>query len=744
MDSKKSFFSKISRKQQFLILGGVLTVIFAFAFILFWMKVKSGLPEIEELENPKFYLASKVFDSKGELLGHFFIENRVEVQYSDLPQNLIQALVSTEDKKFFDHWGVDVDRIIKSAVKTIFMGKPQGASTITQQLARNLYKFKESDESSSDLALRKVREWVTAVQIERSFSKNEILTMYLNFNYFGRRSYGIESAARNFFGVSTKELTPEKSATLIALLKSPTYYDPIRYPERSLERRNLVLRNMLEDGYLTQAEYEKYSAMKIELRREKREVVVNKAPYFLEYLKNEMIQGEKMSGMDILTAGLNIYSTLDMELQTIANKAVASNLGRLQAGFNGYWSWAGRQALLNEVLDRAIKDDEEYQILVTKEEKDAYYKELKNNKRFVDSVKHAATRVQVGFVALEVGTGHILAMVGGPDTARGLGLNHVTQIKRQPGSTYKAILYAAAIEKDNVYPQFRVSNSPIKGGYSPKNADGSAGGVFPIRIGIAKSINIMAVRMITDGYVKISEVREVAEKMGLRTKVDDNATIALGSAVVIPLELAGAFSVFPNKGMYIAPNWFKKIVDRDGTELVPFTPSKWRAISEETAVMMTSMLEDVVKMGTARSLQGRFPYPAAGKTGTTQDFTDAWFAGFTPKIVAIVWIGFDNPKIKYPGGYGGTAALPIWGDFMANAYKVKKYPKEEFPVSAPNLVKIDLCATGGPGYLSKAGPGCPVVNDYVLASEAESMPVCEKKHVGSKPVQKSESTGSEW
>ncbi|MCA0390101.1 MAG: PBP1A family penicillin-binding protein [Bacteroidetes bacterium] len=743
MTENKSLRSRLQKKHKIMLIAGGVLVLFLFSFAIMWVKIKSGLPVVEELENPKFFLASKVFDTKGELLGHFYVENRVEVQYADIPKNLIEALISTEDKKFFDHWGVDVDRIIKSAVKTIFLGKPQGASTLTQQLARNLYKFKDNDESSSELAMRKVREWITAVQIERSFSKTEILTMYLNFNYFGRRSYGIESAAKNFFGVSTKELTPEKSALLVALLKSPTYFDPIRYPERSIQRRNQVLKNMMDDGFLTEDEYRKYSGMKIEIRREKKEALLNKAPYFLEYLKNEMIQSEKATGIDVLTAGLNIYTTLDLEMQMIADRAVVSNVNRLQRGFDSYWSWGGKQALLDDILDKAIKNDEEYQILVTKEEKQAYYNKLKKDKKFVDSVKYAATRVQAGFVALEVGTGHILAMVGGTDTTRGFGLNHVTQIRRQPGSTYKAILYTSAIEKSNVYPQFRVSNEPLKGRYSPKNADGSSGGVFPIRTALERSINIVAVRMIADGVVSTSSIRDVASKMGLRTPVADDATIALGSSEVVPLELAGAFSVFPNKGMYIAPNWFKKIEDRDKSEFVPFSPSKWRAISEETAVMMISMLEDVVKSGTAASLKGKFPFPAAGKTGTTQNFTDAWYAGFTPRIVALVWIGFDDARIKYQGGYGGTAALPIWGDFMAAVYRAKNYPKEEFPVTAPNLIKIELCASGT-GFLAKAGPGCPAVSDYVLASEASAIPVCEKAHVGDGGSKKTDTSGSEW
>ncbi|MBK6678690.1 MAG: PBP1A family penicillin-binding protein [Ignavibacteriales bacterium] len=744
MVEKKKRTTRIEKKQKYLFIAGGVLLLFLFLFGLMWIKVKDGLPAIDELENPKFYLASKVFDKRGELLGHFYIENRVEIQYNDLPKNLIEALVSTEDKKFFDHWGVDVDRIFKSAIKTIFLGKPQGASTLTQQLARNLYKFKDTDENSFDLALRKVREWITAVQIEKSFSKTEILTMYLNFNYFGRRSYGIESAAKNFFGISTRELTPEKSALLVAMLKSPTYFDPIRYPERSLERRNLVLRNMLEDGFLTDDEYQKYSATNIELKREKKESLLTKAPYFLEYLKNELIQAEQATGIDVLTDGLNIYTTLDLEMQYIANKVVKSNVARLQKGFDGYWSWAGRQKLLDDILDKAIKGDEEYQILVSKEEKQDYYKKLKNDKKFVDSVKHQASRVQAAFVVLEVGTGHILSMVGGTDTVRGFGLNHVTQIRRQPGSSYKPIMYATAIEKEHVYPQFKVSNEPLKGRYSPKNSDGSSGGIITIRKAITGSVNIVAVRMITDGVVSVPQIRDIASKMGLRTPLADDATIALGSSEVVPLELAGAYSVFPNKGMYIAPNWYKKIVDRDNAELAPFNPSKWRAISEESAVMMISMLQDVVTSGTGASLKSRFSLPAAGKTGTTQNFTDAWFAGFTPRFVAVVWIGFDDARIKYPGGYGGTAALPIWGDFMAQVYAKNNYPKEEFPVTAPNLIKFDFCGGGGVGYLAKAGPGCPVVKDYVLASEAAAIPVCERTHVDGNGNKKTDTSGSEW
>jgi penicillin-binding protein 1A len=743
VEKKKTSFKLEKRHKILFFIIGFL-VIFIFAGSMMWVKIKAGLPAIDELENPKFYLASKVFDSKGELLGHFYVENRVEIQFNNLPKNLIEALISTEDKKFFDHWGVDVDRIFKSAIKTIFMGKPQGASTITQQLARNLYKFKDSDESSSQLAMRKIREWITAVQIEKSFSKTEILTMYLNFNYFGRRSYGIQSAAKNFFGISATELTPEKSALLVAMLKSPTYFDPIRYPERSLSRRNLVLKNMLEDGFLTQEEYNKYSATKIELKREKKENFVTKAPYFLEYVKNEMIAGEKATGIDILTSGLNIHTTLDLEMQYIANRVVANNVARLQSGFDSYWSWSGRQKLLDDILNNAIRNDEEYQILVTKEEKQEYSKKLKNEKKFVDSVKHEATRVQAAFIVLEVGTGHILSMVGGTDTSRGFGLNHVSQIRRQPGSAYKPIMYATAIDKEQVYPQFKVSNEPLKGKYSPKNSDGSSGGVRSIREAITNSVNVVAVRMITDGYVSVAQIKEVASKMGLRTPIADNATIALGSSEVVPIELAGAYSVFANKGIYIAPNWYKKIIDRDNAELPGLFPFKGRAISEETAVMMISMLEDVVKSGTGAALQSRFSLPSAGKTGTTQNFTDAWFAGFTPRFVAIVWIGFDDARIKYPGGYGGTAALPIWGDFMAEIYRRNNYPKEEFAVTAPNLVKMDFCASSGVGFLYKAGPGCPVINDFVLASEAASIPICEKKHVGVGKSKKDDTSGSDW
>ncbi|MCL4279912.1 MAG: transglycosylase domain-containing protein, partial [Ignavibacteriaceae bacterium] len=365
-----------NKKKTWLIAGAVILVLLGslIAFIF------SGLPSLEELENPKPQLASKVFTADGELLGQFFIENRIETHINKLPDYLIKALVATEDRKFYDHWGVDVTRFIKAMIKNIFsLSLAEGASTITQQLARNLYDLKVTHESQFDKAIRKVREWLTAVQIEKNFTKNEIIELYLNVSYFGRSAYGIEAASRVYFGKSASELTLPEAALFVALLKSPRDFDPVNRYDNALQRRNLVMYNMVSVGFLDKNEYDKLKEEPITLASEKPSVMRTIAPHYLEYIRIQMSEIADKHGFDLYRDGLNIYTSIDSRMQKIANEVAAKHIQDYQKIFDKNWNWNRNKDLLSELVDNAIKKTNEYKNAGTSKDKAAIYNRLKKD-----------------------------------------------------------------------------------------------------------------------------------------------------------------------------------------------------------------------------------------------------------------------------------------------------------------------------------------------------------------------------
>ncbi len=701
-DQKTSKTNKL--KKTFWLVTGILFVAVLTGGFFFFQYIVEGLPSLEQLENPQQSLASNVYSVDGKLIGQYFKENRIEANIDSLPQNLINALVATEDRKFFDHWGVDLERFMKAMVKNVFMFKREGASTLTQQLAKNLYSLRMGRESLFDTGVRKLREWITAVQIEKSYTKKEILEMYLNESFFGNRAYGIEMAARTYFNKKASELEVQESAVLVALLKSHVYYNPVRRYNNSLRRRNVVMYNMYVTGLLTKDRYDQLKLLPIDLSlgKEKQRFKSSVAPHFVEYVRQKLEDMKDKYGYDLYQDGLSIYTTLDTRMQSFAVKATVDHLNEFQETFDKYWKWTKRdnRKILKDHLWRAVRNRPEYRNLKTKAEREEFFERMKRNVAFVDSVQQDAQRIEAGFVAIDPKSGEIRAMVGARDQDFRYGLNHTSQIKRQPGSCFKPVLYTTAIE-NGYYPAYPLLNQRFSyptpaGEWSPQNFDHTTGGYMTLRDGLKNSKNIIAARLIIEDLVEEYQVGNMAKRLGINTKMELFPSMALGVNVVEPIELVSVYATIANKGIYNEPFAITKIEDKDGIILDSFSSIPTEAIEEETAYIITDMLTSVVREGTAKRVWAihKFMAPCAGKTGTTQDYADAWFMGFTPEIAAGVWVGFDDNRIKFTGSYGqgAKAACPVWSNFMKMTYDSLRLPPTPFerPASG-NVVEVDFC-----------------------------------------------------
>ncbi|MFA5833415.1 MAG: PBP1A family penicillin-binding protein [Bacteroidota bacterium] len=694
LQKSRGFF----KKYRYYFFGAFAVFLLLMAF--YYNYIISGLPSLEELENPKPELATKVYSVDGEILATFYsTKNRSYVPYDSIPQSVIDALISTEDKNFYQHWGVTPWRFLRAMFKNLLaLRLKEGASTITQQLARNLYGFQQSDESPFDKATRKFREFFTSVEIEKNFTKKEILEMYLNEIYFGRSVYGISAAAGIYFGKKVQELSLGESVMLVAILNGPAYYDPQRHPERSMNRRDLVLALMVQEGRLSQQQADIVKSEPLTYTTNE-EAPLGLAPHFVEYVRQQMRDKAEKYGFNIYKEGLSIYTTLDSRMQRYANRAVEEHLADQQEKFNKIWNWDRKQNLIEKILDRSAKQSSLYRQYSNK---DSILDVIKNNPRFVDSIKLIWQSIEVGFVAIDPKTGGIRAMVGGKNfrTFR-YGLNHVTQIRRQPGSSFKPFVYTVAI--DNGYPPtYELYNQPVTvemgdgTQWRPANFEGDVGGKATLRVGLMRSLNLVAVNAILNIAPK-EQVVEYAKKMGIKSPVPPYESIALGTAQVTPLEMTSAFGVFANEGVFVEPNSILKIEDKDGNIIEENFPEKKEVLSKETAYIMTNMMEDVINnpLGSGARIRNFFHYPAAGKTGTTQDFADAWFVGFTPQLAAGMWVGFDDQGITFNSadGQGGRAAAPLFGRFMKYVYEDKTIPITQPYFRIPNGVERDtICA----------------------------------------------------
>jgi penicillin-binding protein 1A len=675
----------------------------------------TDLPQVEELERYRPSSVTELYDTQGRVIGTFALQRRVIAAYDDYPEVLRNALISIEDKDFYEHSGINLWRIVGAAYRDIESGgKVQGASTLTMQLARNL--FLSPDRSF----YRKVQEALLAIQIERRFTKPQIFTLYANEIFLGHGAYGYEAASEYYFSKPARKLKLEEAALLAGLPKAPQYYSPINHPDRAVKRRNLVLNAMLEDGKITaaQAAEAKNRPIVLDLQKDPNSL----APHYMEEIRRYL---EAKYGSDqVHQGGLRVYTSLDMDLQKSARQALLDGL----AAYERRHGWHGKLVnviALGQKLDKYEDPDwdEDPQIngymhaLVTQVTPGAAELRFGQRKatlspgdmawtklKKLPDILHAGDIVYIKVLSLDAGgksrvsleqdsgaegalvaidnaTGEIKAMVGGRDFNLSK-FNRATQALRQVGSSFKPYVYTAVIDQGGS-PDDTILDAPVtfqtaSGPYSPHNYDAKFEGTITLRRALAQSRNIPALKLAD--RIGIKTVIEYAHRFGITANIPAYLPVALGSAEITPLEQTSAFSVFPNDGVHVAPRYISKVTDYEGRILEEDFSDIKDAISSRTARTMTSMLREVVLHGTAAAA-AKMPYPLAGKTGTTNDFTDAWFIGFSPSLTCGVWIGFDEKKTLGEKETGGHAALPIWIQFMTIALAGKD-PGEFQPAPA--------------------------------------------------------------
>ena len=686
---------KKPRKRSFLVLvlllwGVILIGVGGFAGFIYAVSAGSfgPLPSLEELENPKSYLASEIYSEDGVLLGKYYLQNRSNVQYKDLSPNLINALVATEDVRYLNHSGIDLRGLMRALA---YRGKRGGASTITQQLAKNLFHEREKDFKAR--VLQKFKEWVIAIRIEQNYTKEEILTMYLNTVQFSGRSYGIKSAAKEFFNKFPRDLNAQESAILVGMLKAITQYSPARNPENAMHRRNTVLGQMHKYQYLTTSQFDSIKALPIELNYEKEDHNVGLATYFREHLRGELTDWCKENGYDLYKDGLKIYTTINSRMQQYAESAVEEHIASLQKSFYKHWKGRVPWGKHTELLEFAMKRSERYRLMKlrksTPEEIEEAFNtptkmtifswqgEIDTTMTPMDSIKYYKYFLQTGFMSMDPHTGHIKAWVGGIDH-KYFKYDHVNiEAKRQVGSTFKPFVYTMAI--DNGWsPCFKAPNLPVTfedyENYTPRNAGGKDGGEMTLYRGLALSVNnIVAYLLKQLGPDGPKAVIDLAHKMGVISPIDPYPSICYGVSDASVYEMVGAFSTYANQGVWTEPTYLTRVEDKFGNVLHEFIPRTVEALSEQTAYIMLKMMEKGVNHGTGYRVRGTYKiyHPAAGKTGTTQNQSDGWFIGATPDLVSGAWVGCEDRAVHFRSlslGGGNNMALPIWGLYMQKVY----------------------------------------------------------------------------
>lgn len=621
------------------------------------------LPSLEDLERVRPKLTTTIYSADGEVLQEFAEERRQLVPYERMPRELIEAVLAIEDRKFWTHSGFDLRRNVGALWADLKALAPvQGASTISQQLALNLFLKRELTLS------RKLREALTAIRIERTYTKKEILEMYLNQVFFGDNAHGIQSAARLYFDKDVRDLTLDECALLAGLLRGANLYSPLRHPERAILRRNLVLRSMVETRAVSAEDAERISRQALDIRP--RWGPLGRAPYFVEYVRQQLEEG--YGSKALYNEGYSIYTTLDWSVQMQAEKALYRELDKLQKLVYDSQMTASEQAL------------------------------MRGRGQLPDRLR--AKIVQGALVALDVRTGRILAMVGGdqrwndrfdePDW-----WNRATQALRPPGSAFKPFIFAAAIDNGwRATDQVLDSNIsiPLPDGkvWAPQNYDKTCKGPMSLRDGLALSRNLATVRLLVDPVRPISPelVVKYAKLMGIGTPLRPYYSLALGTSEVRLLDLVSAFTVFPNLGIRIEPFSVLRVEDHLGNVLDESTRgAETEVLRAQTAAVMTDLLRSVMDAGTGRGARwGGFTRPAGGKTGTTDDYADAWFIGFTPQIAAGVWIGREERLSLGDRLSGAAVALPVWTSFMKAAHEALGLPVEDFPLP-DGVVRLKVC-----------------------------------------------------
>ena len=706
-------------------------------FILLYFAILIGafgiVPSRGKLKEINNYTASEIYSSDSVLLGKYFIENRTNAKYEDFPPYLVNALVATEDSRFYEHHGVDFISFMRVLVESVFLNNESsgGGSTITQQLAKNL--FPRKSYGFLTMPVNKFREMIVAQRLEDVYTKQEILTLYFNTVPFGENCYGIEAGALRFFNKKPAELSIEESAVLVGLLKANSLYNPRTNPEKSLQRRNVVLNQMVHfNDYLDEKAADSLKQLPLVIHYHNETASDGPAPYFREYLR---LQLEKWtadhpkpdgSKWNIYTDGLKIYTTIDSRMQQYAEQSMRDQMKYLQNLFDKHYSKTQPWKNNSPIITNAMKRSDRYKNLKEQGLSEKKIAENFNTKTEMtlftwkkddaadtvltplDSVKYSLRFMQTGFLAMEPKTGFIRAWVGGIDH-RTYKYDHVTS-KRQVGSTFKPVVYATALESGHM-PCDYIPNKKVtyntNDNWSPGNAGEEYGGYYSLVGGLTYSVNTIAAALIMQTGTK--PVIDMAHKMGITSTIPNVPSIALGVADISLLEMVTAYCTFDNKGMAVKPQYLVRIEDAKGdTVYVAEGAKKTQAMSEATAVTMIKMMESVVNNGTASRLRGSYglSVPLAGKTGTTQNNTDGWFVGYTPKLVAGAWVGAEDPRIRWWStsvGQGAATALPIFGKFMNKVYKdpvLKKTQYGSFPVMADSLLAPMDCSLWIPDSVS--------------------------------------------
>jgi len=747
--SKALDFSKYIRWFWMTFVGGILAIILL--FLLASWGFLGEMPDHTRLENPETNLATEIISSDGETLGKFYFnDNRTPVGYEDLPKNLVDALVATEDARFYGHSGIDARGTLRAIVS---LGSNGGASTISQQVARQLFVGVASTSTISRLT-QKVKEWVIATRLERQYTKEEIIAMYFNIYDFGNNGDGIRSAARIYFGKEPQDLDIKESAMLVGMFKNSSLYNPRRNPVGVKNRRNVVLAQLAKYEYINNKVKDSLQETELDLRYSPESHREGIATYFREYLRGFMKawtnddNNRKPDGSkyNINSDGLKVFTTIDSRMQQYAEDAVALHMPRLQAEFD-HQNTPDRnktapfleldQSEIKNLMDNGMKRGERWRILknqgkLDKEIRASFEKptemrvfkwvngkvgEVDTVMKPIDSMRYYKSFLRTGMMSMDPLTGHVKAWVGGMDY-RHFQYDMVKQGKRQVGSTFKPFVYATAIDQLQVSPCDSFPRSPItieanKFGnpepWTTKNSDGNYSGIQTLKDALASSTNTITARLMNE--IGPQPVVEMAKKLGVEEDILAVPAIALGTADISVYEMVAAYSTFANKGIYNKPVMVTRIEDKNGTVLYQFTPESKDVLSEEVAYVTVNLMEGVTQAGSGKRLRHNtlgklpvykeiitgYPYelknPIAGKTGTTQNQSDGWFMGMVPNLVTGVWVGAEDRAVHFKHisyGQGASMALPIWGLYMKACYADKTLNVSEGDFEKPLELSINV------------------------------------------------------
>jgi len=701
------------------------------------------MPSFEDLENPEANLATEIISSDGVTIGKFYSENRTRIRYNDLPKHLVDALVATEDERFYDHSGIDFRRTTTAAIS---LGTRGGASTITQQLAKLLF-HGEGSRFIVARIVQKAKEWIIATRLERQYTKNEIIAMYLNKADFVNTAVGIRSAAKVYFGKEPRDLTIDESAMLVGMLNNPSLFNPVRRPERTLQRRNIVLKQMERNGYLTREQKEEYQKKPLVLNFQPESHHEGIATYFREYLRDYMKkwveENEKPDGSkyDIYKDGLKIYTTIDSRIQQYAEDAMKKHLANLQQEFdtqqkgNKNWPFVRiSQAETDKIMMAAMKNSERWRQMAAQDKSEeeiiksfsvktpmkifTWKGEKDTIMTPTDSIRYYKSLLQAGVMAMEPATGHVKAWVGGVNY-KYFQYDHVGQGARQVGSTFKPFVYAAAIEQLNYSPCDSIIDAPytipkgrhnVTETWTPSNSDHEYRGMVTLKRALALSINTVSAKLIDK--VGPEAVVELTHKLGVKSKIPAQPSIALGAVEVTVHDMVAAYSTFANQGVYVKPQFITRIEDKNGVVIYESVPESHDVLNKDIAFAVIKLLQGVTESGSGARLRTQggghgynrvtgYPYvfknPIAGKTGTSQNQSDGWFVGMVPNLATGVWVGCEDRSARFKTityGQGATAALPIWALMMKACYEDKELNISTGDFERPkNLsIKVDCWA----------------------------------------------------